>query len=123
VIAWLSVEDVIVIHDQLESAPVIDPGKLAAAIARPQATFEGALLHSSVYMQASVLLHGLCQAHAFLDGNKRTAWVSAVTFLSINGIELSLIGPVEMSDYMVEVATGIHSAEDTAFLFADLASG
>ena len=117
---WLVPDDVVVFHDALTNAPLIDRGKLEGAVARPQATFEGVLLHPSVFAQASVLVHGLCQAHAFLDGNKRTAWVATLTFLSRNGIEVRLLSAIEMSDYMVEVAQGIHSPEDTAFWFAAL---
>lgn len=114
-IEYLSVDDVIIIHDSLDPAPLIDRGKLEGAVMRPQASFGGQLLHASIYAQASVLLHGICQAHGFLDGNKRTAWVSTLTFLSRNGIEIALLTPIEMSDYMVEVATHIHGETDTAF--------
>jgi hypothetical protein len=34
-------------------------------------------------------LVSLCQARAFLDGNKRTAWVTCDVFLTLNGLHLT----------------------------------
>lgn len=65
-------------------------------------------------------MHAICAAHAFLDGNKRTAWVSTLTFLSINGVEIVDLDPDYMSDYVRDVALGIHSEQDTAFWLAAL---
>lgn len=117
-IEFLTVDEVILIHDDLVSAPVIDRGKLEGAIQRPQAFFGDRYLFSSIYSQAAALLHGISQAHGFLDGNKRTAWVSALTFLSRNGVEISLLPPAVMSDYMEEVAKGVHDVSEIAFWFA-----
>jgi death-on-curing protein len=114
----LSVEDVIALHDLESSAPLIDRGKLEGAVWRPQAGFGDQMTYKSIWTQASVLIHGICQAHAFLDGNKRCAWLSAVTFLAANGIELIYIYENEMAEYVKEIAQHVHSEEDTAFWFA-----
>ena len=34
---------------------------------------------------AAAYAYGICKAHAFVDGNKRTAFVAAFTFLRLNG--------------------------------------
>ena len=34
---------------------------------------------------AAAYAFGICKAHAFVDGNKRTAFVTALTFLRLNG--------------------------------------
>ena len=34
---------------------------------------------------AAAYAFGICKAHAFVDGNKRTAFVAALTFLRLNG--------------------------------------
>ena len=34
---------------------------------------------------AAAYAFGICKAHAFVDGNKRTAFVTAVSFLRLNG--------------------------------------
>jgi death-on-curing protein len=41
-----------------------------------------------VIEQAAVLITGLALAHAFLDGNKRTAAIGGDTFLRLNGYSL-----------------------------------
>jgi death-on-curing protein len=38
--------------------------------------------------KAAALLQSLAINHPFFDGNKRTAWLSCVTFLAMNGIDL-----------------------------------
>lgn len=117
---FLSVEEVIGLHDSVCAEPLIDRGKLEGAVGRPQASYDGAFLHQSIYSQASVLMHGICDAHAFLDGNKRTAWVSTLTFLAINGVSIVYVDPETMSDYVKEVAEGVHTEQDTAFWLAAL---
>jgi death-on-curing protein len=39
--------------------------------------------------EAAALWESLSQNHPFLDGNKRTAFACAYTFLAINGIEIT----------------------------------
>jgi death-on-curing protein len=120
VTAFPTAQQVIDLHDSLSGAPLISRAKLEAAVLRPQASFDGVFLHQSIYKQASVLLHAICAAHAFLDGNKRTAWVSTLTFLELNGVAINYVDAATMSDYMVEVATHIQTEQDTAFWFAAL---
>lgn len=57
--------------------------KLEGAVARPEqyATYQGA----DRALQATVLAHGIVEAHAFRDGNKRTAYVAMHAFLDLNG--------------------------------------
>ncbi len=53
--------------------------------------------------QATLLAVGISQAQAFLDGNKRTAYQAADTFLWINGVEF--VGePLELARYLEKVA-------------------
>ena len=69
-------------------AEVGDYGLLDAAVARPQATVFGIDVYDGLLDKAAALLQSLARNHALIDGNKRTAWASAWTFLFINGIEL-----------------------------------
>jgi death-on-curing protein len=59
---------------------------LESAVAQPSATFKGDYLHGDLFLMAAAYLFHVSQGHAFLDGNKRTAYVAAVLFLRINGI-------------------------------------
>ena len=64
--------------------PLVRPDSLASAVARPQAAahYENA----GLWRQAALLVVGIAKAHAFVDGNKRTALVSAAVFLDMNGV-------------------------------------
>lgn len=116
---FLSVEAVIGLHDSESPAALIDRGKLEGAVQRPSSGFGGQLVHTSIWSQASALMHGVNQAHAFEDGNKRTAWLATDTFLRLNGLCIApMTTTIEMTDYMVEVTLHIHSEQDTAFWLA-----
>ena len=56
---------------------------------------------------------GLAKAHAFVDGNKRTAFVTAVTFLGLNGIDFSAT-PMDVVRHMEDLAASIISEDDFA---------
>lgn len=67
-----------------------DAGLLDSALAQPKATFEGVLLHPTIYEQAGSYFYHLAMNHPFVDGNKRTAFAVMDTFLRVNGYELTL---------------------------------
>nr|WP_306439936.1 type II toxin-antitoxin system death-on-curing family toxin [Brevibacterium sp. 91QC2O2] len=68
-------------------------GALESAVAQPQAGFGETEFYPSTLEKAAVLLRGVANAHAFVDGNKRTAWVTTVIFLQLNGI--LVMGPTD----------------------------
>jgi death on curing protein len=76
---------VLAIHDdQIASfggtPGVRDEGLLQSALAQPQATFGGQLLHPSIAEKAAAYLYPLAMNHPFWDGNKRTAFAVMDTF-------------------------------------------
>ncbi len=82
---YLSVIEVLAIHDdqiaRYGGAPGIrDRGLLEAALFRPQTGY-----YADVIEEAAALWESLSQNHPFIDGNKRTAFATAYTFLVING--------------------------------------
>lgn len=86
---FLTVIEVLAIHqDQIEryggSHGLRDPGQLEAALYRAQTGY-----YTEVLEEAAALWESLGQNHPFIDGNKRTAFAAMVTFLAINGIELT----------------------------------
>lgn len=86
---YLTVAEVLAMHaDQIEryggSHGVRDPGLLEAALYRPQTGYYADLIE-----EAAALWESLSQNHAFIDGNKRTAFAAAYTFLAINGARLT----------------------------------
>ncbi|MGV0794338.1 type II toxin-antitoxin system death-on-curing family toxin [Mycolicibacterium sp. XJ1819] len=85
---------------------VADYGLLDAAVARPQATAFGVDAYPDLSTMAAAMLQSLARNHALIDGNKRTAWAAAWTFLYLNGIELDPDFDVdEAENFMNAVAT------------------
>jgi death-on-curing protein len=63
-----------------------DEGALASALARPVNLH--AYGESDFFRLAAAYAFGIVRNHPFVDGNKRTAFLAAYVFLSINGHEL-----------------------------------
>lgn len=82
-----------------------DIGLIQSAVARPQATFGGKYLYSSIFDKTAALLQSLLKNHAFLDGNKRTALTSAGLFLWKNGYRL-VNNHKEEVDFTIRVDNG-----------------
>jgi death-on-curing protein len=61
-----------------------DRGALEAAVFRPQTGYYADLIE-----EAAALMESLTNNHAFVDGNKRTAFVATDTFLKANGLRIS----------------------------------
>jgi death-on-curing protein len=92
---------------------VRDYGLLDAAIARPKATVFGLDAYADDFTKAAALLQSLARNHAFVDGNKRTAWAAAWTFLHLNGAELAAEFDVDDAEaFMNQVATDADLAVD-----------
>ena len=102
-------EVLLILQDQVRryggTYGVRDPALLSSALAMPSATFEGKYLHKTLFDQAAAYAFHICQNHPFIDGNKRTALVSALVFLSLNGVELD--DPKQgLYKLMMDVASG-----------------
>lgn len=70
------------------SQGIRDLSLVESAVERPKATFDGIDLYTDVYTKAAALMHSLLKNHAFVDGNKRTAYASCGVFLKLNGYKL-----------------------------------
>ena len=86
---YLTVKDVLLLHQmQIDtfggSHGLRDLGLLESAVMRPQTTFDGIDLYKSIFDKGAALLHSLLMNHQFVDGNKRTAMHSVMTFLELN---------------------------------------
>lgn len=111
---WLDERIVRAMHsDQIAqyggSAGLRDENLLSASLARPQ--------HLLAYGESPTLFdlaaaygYGLVKNHAFVDGNKRTAFVVMVTFLVLNGYSLTMPEP-EVVVVMERLAAGLETQE------------
>ncbi|MEU2396064.1 type II toxin-antitoxin system death-on-curing family toxin [Streptomyces sp. NPDC007369] len=82
------------------------PGLLESAVHRPRARMLGTSAYADPYEQAAALLHGIATNHPLVDGNKRTAWLAAATFLAVNGIDLAAADQDAAYGLVVDVASG-----------------
>ncbi|WP_184541722.1 type II toxin-antitoxin system death-on-curing family toxin [Mucilaginibacter sp. FT3.2] len=67
---------------------VREQGGLEAAIARPQATFDGVDLYPDAIDKAAAIFESIIINHPFLDGNKRTAYTLLRLTLLETGIDI-----------------------------------
>lgn len=81
-----------------------DADLLESALARPKDLWRYQPLVDLAALAAAVGF-GLVRNHAFIDGNKRTAFVCLNVFLMLNGLEIEAPEP-EVVDVMVRLASG-----------------
>jgi death-on-curing protein len=85
---WIPLAAAITIHDRQISRHggalgMRDIGLLEAALGRPVNKWGYGV--EDLFELAAAYAFGIAKAHAFVDGNKRTALVCALTFLLANG--------------------------------------
>lgn len=110
---FLDIERVLRIHLSLierygGDEGVRDVGLLHSAIALPQASYDGEMLHRDLFEMAAAYLYHIAQNHPFLDGNKRTAAASAIIFLELKDVEVEADedGLVELTCSVTRGETG-----------------
>ncbi|HEX2888869.1 type II toxin-antitoxin system death-on-curing family toxin [Vineibacter terrae] len=105
---WLSIRSILAIHAEQVAehgggTGVRDAALLESALARPMNL--AAYGSPDAAALAAAYAYGLARNHPFVDGNKRTAFVAAATFLLRNGL-------------------GVEAAEaEVVLAFMDLAAG
>jgi len=118
---FLDIDRVLQIHRSLietygGTLGVRDIALLHSALAMPQATFDGRLLHADLCEQAAAYLFHLVQNHAFIDGNKRVGAATAIIFLALNGVEIEA-DEDGLVDLTLSVARGEAGKPDIAAFF------
>ncbi|MGW4196059.1 type II toxin-antitoxin system death-on-curing family toxin [Streptomyces sp. NPDC005004] len=105
---YLSAEDVLAIAARAvddQDIVVRDLGLLESAVRRPSASVFGREAYTDLFEKAAALLQSLAINRPFIEGNKRTAWVSCVVFLAMNDVQLR--PDIEAAERLViGVATG-----------------
>lgn len=96
-----------------------DLGLLQSAIAQPEASFQAAWLHNSLFEMAAAYAFHICKNHPFIDGNKRAALASALVFLELNQIEI-LDKRGDLFEAMLNIAEGRMDKKTLAKLFKNL---
>jgi|WetSurMetagenome_2_1015567.scaffolds.fasta_scaffold42988_3 death on curing protein len=104
---FLTISEVIEIHDQEIAnagglSGVRDIKALESALGAPQASFSGEFL-MDIFEMAATYINSIALNHPFLDGNKRTALATSLTFLFINGFEIDEQYDLELADKTLEL--------------------
>lgn len=114
---WIKYETVLALHNRQiaehgGSEGIRDDGLLLSALARPENLFAYGE-NIDVASLAASYAFGIAKNHAFVDGNKRTAMVTAITFLNLNGADFEAPMP-EVYTKFLGLAEGIVSEEELA---------
>jgi len=115
-IRFLSLDEVLEIHKGEIAAAggaseIRDIGRLKSALGSTQATFGGKLL-MDLFEIAATYVHSIASNHPFLDGNKRVAAASGLTFLYLNGYTLEEGYDEELADKVLQLVTREIEKED-----------
>jgi death-on-curing protein len=89
---WVSERVVLALHDrQLAEhggpSGISDGGALGSALGRPVNRWASG--EDDLAVLAAAYAFGIARSNPFVDGNKRTAWVTARLFLRKNGLALA----------------------------------
>lgn len=112
----LSKEQVIKIHNMLISQTggsdgIRDEGLLESALNAPFQTFDGEYIYRTIKAKAAKLGYFLVKNHPFIDGNKRIGILVMITFLEINGVEVTCTDE-ELITLGLDLADGTIDDED-----------
>jgi death on curing protein len=117
--SWISAEEALAIQERLivrfggVGAGVRDENLFQAALARPLNKWHYDDPKPDLFALAATYAFALAKRHVFHDGNKRTAYVVAVTFLDMNGVACAP-EQSDIIDTMVALADGSVSEKDLA---------
>jgi len=118
---WIAYDQAIAIHSrQLRrfggAAGLRDEGALRSALERPvnKWQYEQAPLH----VLAAAYAFGLAKNHAFVDGNKRIAFIAMATFLRRNGLRFAP-NQAQATRIILSLAAGEVSEESLARWISD----
>ena len=116
---WLDTEFALAVHDrQLAEhgggTGTRDAGALGSTMNRPVNRW--AYGEDDLVVLAAAYAFGIARNYPFADGNERTAWVVARTFLKLNGVALSYTAR-DAIDLVLALAAGELTEEELADWF------
>lgn len=118
---WIELTLALAIHDRQlaeHGGPigVRDSSALDSALAR--ARNDWTYGEKDLCRLAAACSYGIARNHPFNDGNKRTAWILARLFLSLNHIRIAF-RPEEAIEMVLALASGTRNEADIAKWFSD----
>lgn len=114
---WIGKKAILLLHEESLSEfggarGLRDEGLLESALARPQNIYAYNPAATLPELAASYG-YGIAKNHAFVDGNKRAAFLSIGLFLGINGRRL-IASQVDAIETMLAVAAGRMNEQELA---------
>lgn len=105
---WLNRDEIISAHEKQivrfgGPAGIRDQNALASALARPINRWQ--YEQADLAALAASYAFGLARNHAFVDGNKRIAFVSMMVFLRLNGVRFAP-DPAQATSAIIGLASG-----------------
>jgi len=118
---WISKKALLLLHEESLSEfggarGLREEGLLESALARPRNTHAYNPAATLAELAASYC-YGIAKNHAFVDGNKRAAFLSIGLFLAINGYRLTA-SQVDAIETVLGVAAGTVSERELALWIA-----
>ena len=118
---YVSFDELLVLHDKVlelsgGSSGVRDYGRLESAVHSQYQEIFGEQLYKGIHEKAAALARGIIGDHPFIDGNKRTAMLTALTLMRINKYKL-VASQKDLEDFAVQIAVENCSVEDIAAWF------
>lgn len=112
---YLELDGVLRIHERMivqygGSFEILNQGALESSLAAPQQTMFGKDLYPDIASKAAILFFLLVKNHAFMDGNKRTAFACLIRFLNVNGYTLNATED-ELYQFTMDVVTSVVDKE------------
>ena len=110
---WVPAQAVHIIHDRQIARHGGAPGLRDAGLLQntlQQLVNKWQYEDADTFECAAAYAFGIAKAHAFVDGNKRTAFVTSVTFLRLHGWHF-VTAPAEGVASMEDFASGVVSEE------------
>jgi death-on-curing protein len=93
---------VLVVGETGGSTGIRDLGRLESVVGAQNQYVFGKETYTDPMQKAAALIRGIIGDHPFVDGNKRTALLTALTFLKINGVNLT-ISQGDLENFAVQV--------------------
>jgi death on curing protein len=109
-VKYVNYEGVIEIHNEIISTMggkfvIINDGNLSYCVESVRDIGDNSALIETFVQKAAYYIWCISLNHAFLDGNKRTAFQVAYVFLIANGFELQGIDADEVVTMLINVTT------------------
>lgn len=118
---WIKQDVVLAMHEEAlmahgGSEGVRDLGLLESALARPKNLLAYSQEPPTLPQLAASYARGIVSNHPFVDGNKRTAFIVSLTFLRLNGLEVTASKEDRVTTFW-KLADGSLSEEQLALWF------